>query len=299
MEIIDKETLEKFRRAGKIAAEAREHGRKLIKEGALASEIAEAVEKKIIFLGGKLAFPLNISINDIAAHWTPPAADRTTIKAGDYVKIDVGDHIDGYLADTAITVRVAGKDNLIKCCEKMLEVGTSLFKPGVSISEIGEAIESVSKEFGFNSVRNLCGHSIDRHMVHAGMTIQNIKNDNKYQLRENEVYACEPFCTPGNGFVKDSGAAQIFRWLADRPTRMIEARKILELGKIKFERLPFAKRWVQKEISGAKVELALKQLIEMNAIYPYYPLREVSNAAVAQAEHTIIVKEKPIIITEI
>ena len=89
----------------------------------------------------------------------------------------------------------------------------------------------------------------------------------------------------------------IFRWIVDRPTRMVEARKILEMARTDFERLPFAKRWIQKKFSLLKVELALRELTNSNALYGYDPLREVSGKPVAQTEHTIIVKEKPVITT--
>ena len=133
--------------------------------------------------------------------------------------------------------------------------------------------------------------------LHAGQIIPNIKNNNKYQIREDEVYACEPFCTPGNGFVKDSGVAQIFRWINDAPTRNADARKILAMSKNEFARIPFARRWIQKIIPNVKAELAIKELVNARALYEYFPLREVSKGMVAQSEHTIIVKEKPIIIT--
>lgn len=211
--------------------------------------------------------------------------------------MDVGVHIDGYIGDTAATFRLAGKDDLIKCSEEMLNSALKIIRSGITISEIGEAIENISKGFGFKPIRNLTGHSLDRFDVHAGLTVPNVKTDSKYQLREDEVIAIEPFCTAGNGFVKDSGSALIFRWIMDRPTRLIEARKILELARDKYDKLPFAKRWIQKEIPSLKVELALKELLAVNALYGYQPLREVSGEPVAQSEHTVIVKEKPVILT--
>jgi methionyl aminopeptidase len=294
---MEQEILDSYIKAGKIAAEVRDFGCSLVKKDVLVVEIAEKIDKKIEELKGKPAFPVNISINDMAAHWHPPLNDKATINDEDYVKIDVGVHIDGYIGDTAKTVRVAGKDDLIICSEKMLDKAISMFKPGVTIGEIGEAVENICKEFKFNPIRNLTGHSIDRYDIHAGRIIPNIKNDSKYQLREDEVYGVEPFCTAGNGFVKDSGKPLIFRWIMDKPTRMIEARKILEMSRTNFERLPFAKRWIQKKFSPLKVELALKELTSSNALYGYDPLREVSGKPVAQSEHTVIVKEKPIITT--
>jgi methionyl aminopeptidase len=294
---MEKEILEKYIKAGEIAAEVLGYAKGIVKKDMLVVELAEKIEKKISELGAKPAFPVNISINDMTAHYHPAINDKTVIKEEDYVKIDIGVHIDGYIGDTAATVRLAGKDELIKCSEKMLENAIKIIRPGITVGEIGETIENTTKEFGFNPIRNLTGHSLDRYDVHAGLTIPNIKTDSKYQLREDEVIAIEPFCTEGNGLVKDSGSALIFRWIMNRPSRLEEARKILELARDKYEKLPFAKRWIQKEISPLKVELALKELIAVNALYGYQPLREVSSKPVAQSEHSVIVKEKPIILT--
>jgi len=294
---MEKQILDKYLKSGKVAAEVLKYGSKLIKKNALVLEIAEKVDKKIAELGAEPAFPVNISINDIAAHFHPAINDKTTIGEKDYVKLDVGVHIDGYIADTAITIRPAGKDKLIECSERMLERAISMCKPGTTLGELGEAIENVAKGYNLKPIRNLTGHSLDRFDLHAGRLIHNIKNDSQYQLREDEVYAIEPFCTPGNGFVKDSGSPLIFRWVNDRPTRIPEGRKILEMAKVKFNRLPFAKRWIQKNMSPLKVELSLKELEAVKAIHAYKPLREESKKPVAQSEHTVIVKEKPIVTT--
>ena len=294
---MEREILEKYVKAGEIAAQALDYAKRTVKKDMLVVELAEKIEKKIFELGARPAFPVNISINDMAAHYHPTINDQTTIKEEDYVKIDIGVHISGYIGDTTATVRLAGKDDLIKCSEKMLDNAIKIIRTGITVGEIGETIENTAKEFGFNPIRNLTGHSLDRYDVHAGLIIPNVKNDSKYQLREDEVIAIEPFCTSGNGIVKDSGTALIFRWIADRPTRMIEARKILELARDKYEKLPFAKRWIQNEISPLKVELALKELLAVNALYGYQPLREISSKPVAQSEHSVIVRDKSIILT--
>ncbi|MCD6477080.1 MAG: type II methionyl aminopeptidase [Candidatus Aenigmarchaeota archaeon] len=292
---MEKEIIEKYVKAGLIAKQAREYGVKLIKDGARALDIAEAVERKIRELGGEIAFPTNISINDLAAHYTPIQNDPLIIKNEDYVKLDLGVHIDGYIADTAITIRPAGKDKLIECSEKMLEAGLNAIKPGITLGEIGEIIENIAKQYGFKSIINLSGHGLDKFNLHAGKLVYNVKNNNKYIIKEGEVYAIEPFCTTGAGSVKDSGKALIFKFMKDVPIRNPDARKILELAKTKWFGLPFARRWIK--LSTIKKEFLLKQLISMNAIHAYLPLREVSNAPVAQTEHTVIVLEKPIITT--
>ncbi|MFQ6010278.1 MAG: type II methionyl aminopeptidase [Candidatus Aenigmatarchaeota archaeon] len=294
---MEKEMLEKYKKAGEIAARALQYAKGLVKEGALIVEIVDRTEEKIGELGGQPAFPMNISINDIAAHYSPTADDRTAIKKEDYVKLDVGVHVDGYIGDNAITVRLAGEDKLIECSRKMLEKALSMFVPGTTIAEVGAAVEETARGLGFNPVTNLTGHSLARYNLHAGHVIPNVKNNNSKFFEEGEVYAVEPFATSGAGAVKDSEPALIFRWIADKPSRMPEARKILELGKTSFSKLPFAKRWIN--LPRMKKEMALRQLTATGAIYPYKILKEVSGGAVSQAEHTVMVGEKPLITTKI
>lgn len=294
---MEKEILDKYIQAGKIAKEVLEYGKFLVKKDLLVIELAEKIEAKIFELGAKPAFPVNISINEISAHFTPLLEDKTKIKPEDYVKIDVGVHIDGYIADTASTIRLEGKDDLIKCSEKMLENALKLFTPGTRIEKIGEVIQNTAKEFDFNPIRNLTGHGLDKYDLHAGVIIPNVKILSTKELKEGEVYAVEPFCTTGSGLVKESEQILIYKWIKDSPIRLTEARKILGLAKNKFLTLAFAKRWLQKDFSKFKLDLALKQLTSINALHPFQVLKEVSSKPVAQAEHTIIVKEEPIIIT--
>lgn len=294
---MEKEVLDKYIEAGRIAAQVLDYSKGIVKEGMHLLNLAEMIEEKIFELKGKPAFPVNLSINEMAAHYHPPISDKTIIKTEDYVKIDVGVHVGGYIGDTATTVRLAGKDDLIICSEKMLDNAIKVIRPGLTIGELGEVIENTAIGFGFNAIRNLTGHSLDHYDVHAGLIIHNIKNDSKYQLREDEIIAIEPFCTTGNGYVKESGSALIFRWIMDRPTRSPETRRILELARDRYEKLPFAKRWIQNEINPFKTELALKELTVLNALYGYMPLKEISNKPIAQSEHSVVVKEKPIILT--
>ncbi|TRZ54185.1 type II methionyl aminopeptidase [archaeon] len=295
--IMDKQILDKYLHAGRIAKETLDYGKALVKDGAGVLEIAEAIEKKIFELGGKPAFPVNIGINETAAHFTPVLQSRDIIKAEDYVKLDLGVHIDGYIADTAVTIRSAGKDKMILCSEKMLDAALPFFVPGGKLSEIGEAIENVSKEFGFNPIRNLTGHGLKQYDLHAGTNVYNVKNSSKKILEAGGVYAIEPFCTTGTGLVKDSEPALIFMWLADKPVRSAEARKILELAKNKYNGLPFAKRWLEKSFSPLKLNLAINELSRIGALHAFAQLKEVSGKPVAQSEHTVIVAEKPIVTT--
>jgi methionyl aminopeptidase len=286
---MEKEILEKYRKAQEISTKVVEFSKTLLKEGVKILDIAENVEKKIFELGAKPAFPLNIGVNEIAAHFTPSKDDTTILKENDLVKIDVGVHVDGYIWDRAFTVQIGKEKNpLIEASEKALKEALKLVKPGVRIFEISETIENALSEFNFNPVRNLCGHGLERFVQHASPTIPNVKNNIKEELKEGQVVAIEVFATNGSGWVKESSQTLIYQFASEKLPRMYEARKILEMAKNEFEKLPFAKRWL-KGFSPFKLDLALKQLVEIGAIREFPVLKEESNGLVAQAEETVIV----------
>ncbi|MEM3526536.1 MAG: M24 family metallopeptidase, partial [Candidatus Jordarchaeaceae archaeon] len=177
---------------------------------------------------------------------------------------------------------------LIKAAEKALEEAIKTVKPGIRVFEISEIIEDTVSSFGFNPIRNLSGHGLERFNQHAFPSIPNSKNTIKAEIKD-QVIAIEVFVTDGSGYVKESSPTLIYKFKQDRPVRMHEARKILEMAKTEFDFLPFTKRWI-KGISPLKIDMALRQLIDANAIVDFPVLREISGKKVAQSEETLIVK---------
>ena len=294
---MDSETLEKYKKAGEISKQVKKEVLEMIKPGMRILELAEFIEKRILELGGKPAFPVNIGINDITAHYTPKFDDVTIIKPGDFVKIDQGIHVDGWVADMAYTY-CSEKSDLVETVEKALEAGIKVIKPGVKISEISQAISDAVEASGFGVIVNLTGHGLDQYVIHGPPTIPNVKNDSQQVLKESDVVALEPFVCETNGYVKESEPVEIFSFLQPRPVRLPEGRKILDLASNEYNGLPFCKRWlVKRGFSPFKVSFALKQLEVSNSVKSYPVLREREGKRVAQAEHTIIVKEKPLVTT--
>ena len=210
------EKIESFMKAKKIYEEVRKFSENFLKENEKILKIAEEIENKIRELGGKPAFPVNISINEIAAHYTPSLDDKTNLKNGDLVKVDIGVSVEGWIYDGAFSVLIGRKDsNLIEAAKKAVEEGVKASKAGTKISEISEAIESVVKEFGVNTIRNLSGHRLDKFELHAEPSIPNVKNNINIILEEGWIIAIEVFTTNGSGWVKDSRPILIFQYLQD------------------------------------------------------------------------------------
>ena len=283
------ELLEHFKKAEKISTEVIQFAKPLIKQDTKILDIAETIENKIRELGGKPAWPVNISINEIAAHYTPEINDSIVLNEGQLVKVDIGVQVSGCPWDRAFTVCI-GKEShpLIDASSKTLEEALKIMKAGTKVFEISEIVETTVNNLGFNVVRNLSGHGIEQYHQHAHPMIPNSKNTIQDELESGKVYAMEVFTTNGSGVVIESSPTGIFKYHGDKPVRLWEARKILEIAKNEFDQLPFCKRWI-KTIVPLKLDIALRQLIEAGAIETYPPLKEQSNGLVAQTEETVII----------
>ena len=299
---------EMYMKSGNIVADVRKKATKIVKEDLKVLDLVEFVEQEIRNLGGEIAFPCNVSINEITAHYTSPYQDETVLKNGDLVKIDLGAHVDGYIADSAVTVIVGENSQtsskeipisedeqqlqlkMIETVEEALANAISTVKDGVDVGKIGEVVEQTVTSQNLKPVSNLTGHSLERYILHSGLSIPNIKEENTQKIREGDVLAIEPFVTNGVGRVTDMNDAYIFRFLRDRPLRMAQSRKMLNEIAQKYRNLPFAGRWLRESTKSRQFNLILRNLISTRAIYPYHVLKEKSNARVAQAEHTVIVE---------
>lgn len=285
--------LEKLRRSGFISATAREHGRKMIKPGAKLADIAREVEQVIHDMGGKPAFPAQLSRNHIAAHYCSPPDDQTRIQADDIVKLDLGTQVDGYVTDNAVTIDLRdGPDSLLVAASRMaLDNAISVMGPGASITTIGEQIETTIKALGFSPVYNLTGHGVARYIIHCAPSIPNFPDRKAGHLRANMTIACEPFATDGKGYIQESGVAEVFmlkRDIRDKdgvPPEIVEAVAVTE-------GLPFARRQLMPRLGSAKkVEEAIRILTRKGLIEDYPPLCEKPGTRVAQTEHTIFISE--------
>lgn len=293
---MDKEALDKLKQAGEIAKQAKEYAKSIIQKGMPLLEITEKIEEKIIQLKGKPAFPVNCSINEIAAHSTPSYNDEQT--ASGLLKIDIGVHISGFIADTAFSLDLENSQenqSLIESAEQALNSAAQLIKLNSTLSEIGEAIEKTIKASGFQPIQNLSGHKIDKFNLHAGITIPNFNNSSKTRIIEG-VYAVEPFATTGLGAVRDGKPSGIYRLEKQGPVRDSFARDVLAFILEEYETLPFCSRWIHKKFSSRGL-LALKRLQDAGILHQYPQLIEKGSGKVAQAEHTIILTEKEKIIT--
>ena len=288
--------------AGKIAGEIRENVRRTDWIGKTVFEICEHVENEIRKRGAKCAFPVNTSINEVAAHYTAEPNDPITIKNDDLVKIDLGAQINGYIADTAVTVCYNAEfDSLVQAAELSLSNAMSMIKVGVKSSDVGRTIEKTIKQMGFLPIANLSGHSLDQYTIHAGKSVPNIWSIGSFTFDENQAFACEPFVTTGEGlgFVHEGKIKNIFAISSRKKTKDKEADKMLDFIWQNFNLLPFALRWLTKEWEEKEARILLDTLVRKKAVHAYPVLVEGNGKRVTQAEHTFIPNENGVTITTI
>ena len=264
---------EHYHEAGKIAAQVLKEAGSYIKEDMQLLEVAQFAEDRIRDLGGNIAFPCNISINEIASHYTPDD-DIPRFKKGDVVKIDIGVHVEGYIADTAKTLEIGTENHtrLITASKDALDKAILSIKESVQTRTVGKVIEETITKHGFSPVKDLTGHSLEQYKLHSGISIPNYGSFFSQKIKKDMVFAIEPFATYGRGNIRH-GKPHIY---AAGKTGTKAHRDIGE----RFGALPFARRWVPE-----------MSLDDLKGLREYPELIESSGAIVAQSEHTVIVGE--------
>ena len=287
---------EKFIQAGKISAQVRDYGKSLIKKGNSLLETTQLVEKKIFELGAKPAFPVQISCDHVAAHFCPEE-DDTAVFSDQLVSLDVGVHIDGCIGDTAYTVDLSGKyTDVVKAAQHALEEALKVVGVGVTLGDVGKAIQDTIQSYGLAPVKNLSGHGIDVYNIHTEPTVPNVNTGDKTVLRKGQIIAIEPFATNGLGMIQEAGQPSVFMLVAKKPVRNPITREVLKQIE-SYHGVPFCRRWLVKNF-GVKANYALRELAMMGMIESFPPLVEVKKGVVAQAEHTVLIDDEIVILTK-
>lgn len=298
---MDEEQLRDLKKAGRLVAEGLALGKKLIEPGKNIKAVCQQVEQHLLDGGAKLAFPAQVSINEVAAHWCPEPKGERDFEEGQLVKLDIGAQINGRIADSAISIDLSadGKHKkLIKAAEDARDAALKLMKPGVTLGEIGKTIQETIQDAGYAPVRNLGGHGLGHYDVHVEPSIPNVDTGDETELEEGMVVAVEPFASTGKGHVHEQEYGNIYQLSAKARVRSRfarEAQKIIAQA----DGLPFSLHWLADQMGEGKARFAIKELYTANALDVYPPLSEDEGVLISQAEHSVIVGEEPDVYTRI
>jgi len=290
----DKEAIAKFQQAGRILRETREEVKAFVREDMPIIDVCEKSEALIRKKGATPAFPCNVSVNEVAAHYTSPPNDQRTIPEKSIVKVDIGCHVDGYVADTAVTVCFDPEyDSMVEAAEKALEKAVETIGPGVPTSKLGAIIQRTIESYGYRPISNLTGHQVGRYLIHTGVSLPNISHVFSSKIKLGGVYAIEPFTTvrEAAGKVGDDRETTIFRLLRPRSQKSDHAKHLLKHIEDNFRTLPFAERWLLGVVPEEHYREAFQQLLSSRTLMAYHVFVEASRKPVAQAEHTVLIVE--------
>lgn len=290
---LDGDRFEKYREAGAILRETMDAAAERVEPGTTHLSVAEFAESEIRSAGAEPAFPANISIDEEASHASPSRDDETTFEDGDLVCLDLGVHVDGWIADAAVTIDLGDHDALVAAAEDALDAAIDVAGPGVHTGEIGAAIEETIEGAGFNPVVNLSGHGLAEYDAHTGPTVPNRAVDTGVELEVGDVVAVEPFATDGRGTVSEGQKTEIYSLKSDRSVRNRAARELLSTVTEQYDRLPFAARW----FDGGRTDMTLNRLTQQDVLESYPVLKGEDGTLISQAEHTFIVTEDGVEIT--
>ncbi len=290
----DKEALAKFRLSGKILRETREEMRSYVCENMPIIDVCEKAENTIRAKGGKPAFPCNVSINEITAHYTSPPNDKKTIPAKAVVKVDIGVQVDGYVTDTAFTACFDPEHKkMTETAEIALKTAVDNIRSDMPVGRLGGLIETAIRNRGFKPISNLTGHSVGRYLIHAGTSIPNISQLSLTKVHIGDIFAIEPFVTlpDAAGHVEDAPEMTIFRFLKPKNLQTSHAKQMSKFIETNFKTLPFAERWLKGAVSKEKHAEAFKELLKSKTLTAYPVFIEASGKPVTQAEHTVLITE--------
>jgi len=292
--------LERLLKAGRIASEVREETRRKVSPGMTLQEVCRQVERSIIEKGAEPAFPCNVCLNEVAAHYTPEGDQDRKINEGDLLKIDIGAAIEGNIADTALTLCFDPQlEDMVRACEAALNEALRAVRVGVKAGDIGRIISDYAKRRGYKPITNLSGHQISQYVIHAGLSIPNTWVAGSATLKENSVYAVEPFFTlsSGRGQVIDGGPSNIYALVARRKAGEKNLDNLVETIWQTRRMLPFAARFYEERWRLDELKPMLELLVKMKILRHYPILVEAGGTPVAQAEHTVLVTGTGPIIT--
>ena len=215
MTIDSDKDLQGLRRVGRVVALAREEMRRAVEPGMSTRELDWIGAGVFERYGARSApnlvygFPATncISLNDEAVHGIP--SPGRAIRPGDLVKIDVTAELDGYMADSAVTVALPGGDEvnerLVRCAESAYGRAAAVARAGRPVNKIGRAIETAAKGEGFSVLRELNSHGIGRSIHEEPSYPQYYDRRFIAPLTKGLVITIEPILSAGSGWVREGG----------------------------------------------------------------------------------------------
>lgn len=298
-----------IRRAAEVHRQVRQYAQRTIKPGMSMTDIANMIEdgtRTLVEVNGfssGIGFPTGLSLNEVAAHYTPNAGDKRVLQSGDVLKVDFGVHVQGRIVDSAFTLNFEPTyDPLLAAVKAATNAGIKAAGIDARLGEVGAEIQEVMESHEFEAegkthqvkcIRNLQGHNIEPWRIHGGKSVPIVAVPNlDEKMEEGEYFAIETFGSTGRGYVVDSGECSHYARKATPPSvplRINSARQLLYTINKNFGSLPFCRRYLDR-LGEQNYLLGLRHLVSQGIVQDYPPLADVPGCMTAQFEHTILLR---------
>jgi len=291
---------EAYVKAGKIASESLQYGVGLVAEDTPVEEVCEKVEERILSRGGFLAFPCNVSQNSEAAHYSASPGDGRRVERGSIVKLDIGVHVDGWIADTAVTVNFnPALEDMVTANRAILSDALKSIRRDAAVGNVGEVVDMEAARRGYRPIANLAGHQLDQYVLHAGVSVPNDRERTEASFKLETAYAVEPFLVArsARGWVVNGPPGNIYRLVSRKRSKDKVLADAAEFIWDRYKSLPFSSRWFAKGYAGGKAAALLQSMMKERSVMTYPVLTTIDGALVSQFEHTVYVDANETLVT--
>ena len=330
-QLTDERNLNYYNMAGNVAAKVLDTLVNMSKPGVKVVDMCAQGDKMIIDEVSKvlkkipykgIAFPTCVSINEMAGFNSPMPDDKTVIKDGDLVKIELGVHINGFPALVCFTVLVneSGKkinDRRADVLKAVIEGSrgiVSLMKPGKMNEDVVKVIKDTAQKYKCTlpiindnvHAPGVMSYQISKYVIdgynedddeYLHRFILNRQSENydfgmnKLELEHNEVYAIDVLMSTGTGKLSIAGESTIYKRLVDKWASLKMKTSRETLSKIGKSRFPIHVRG-----KDTRFKFGLKECLSKDIIEEYPPMKEKTGEYIARVKFTVIVRDKPILV---
>lgn len=273
------------------------------KSDALVTEETNKVYKKEKDLKKGIAFPTCVSVNNCVCHFSPSKNDPDyELKVGDVVKIDMGAHIDGFIAVAAHTIvvgasadkKISGRQaDVTLAAYWAVQAALRLLKAGNNNYAITDAVQQISESYKCKPIEGMLSHELKQFKIDGEKTI--IQNPSEAQRKEHEkcnfetheVYAIDVIVSSGEGIgrEKDTKVSIYKKTDENYMLKLKTSRALLAEVKTKFGNMPFNIRGFEEE---TKARMGVVECVSHKMIEPFQVLYEKPSEYVAQFKHTVL-----------
>lgn len=266
-------------------------GDRLITEGTSKEFKGKDIEKGI-------AVPTCVSVNNCVGHCSPPADSDLTLASGDIVKIDLGAHFDGFIAQAAHTIVVGDEPvtgraaDVIAAAHAAYEAACRLVKAGKSSAEVGPVLTKIAEAYDCKLVEGVLSHEMKRFIIDGSKAIvprpAADQRPEEFETEVGEVYALDVVVSTGEGKARvlDEKETTIFKRALDvqYQLRIKASREVLSEISRKHPTMLFSSRGLE----APRARYGLVECVSHDLLQPYPVLYERQGALVAHFKGTVL-----------